>query len=81
MRECLNNKGVAYASLKRYEDAIVSFDKALSLYPDYRHASTTKACLCQTEKIPRGDHLLRQDPRHQPGDPDVLTAKELHLMI
>ncbi len=40
--DALNNKGVAYAALKKYEDAIVNFDKALSIHPDYKHALHNK---------------------------------------
>jgi len=33
--EALNNRGVAFQQLKRFDDALASYDRALTIDPDY----------------------------------------------
>ncbi len=40
--DALNNKGVAYAALKKYEEAILYFDEVLKIHPDNEFACFIK---------------------------------------
>ena len=42
MPELWNNKGLAYAALGKYQDALQSFNKALGLKPDFADALKNK---------------------------------------
>jgi len=47
----LNNKGVAFAALKKYEEAILYFDETLKTHPDNEFARFIKGITLAALKI------------------------------
>ena len=63
-----NNRGIALNDLKRFDDALASYDKAVALKPDYAEAFNNRgSALNELKRLRRGAGELRQGDRSQAG--------------
>jgi hypothetical protein len=72
LAEAWSNKGVALKELKRFDEAIAQYDKALSLKPDYHEAWTNKGVTLH--ELKRFDEAIAQYDKALSLKPDYHEA-------
>jgi len=67
-----NNRGVALQAMKRYDDALASFDKAITLKPDFAETHSNRGAVLQ--KMKRYDDALASYDKAIALKPDYANA-------